>query len=191
MPHIFEPFFTTKQVGKGTGLGLAQVYGIVHQHEGHIGVQSQVGQGTTFSVFLSALELPGTAPQASEGATLIQGHGETILVVEDDPVTRAAIAEILQDIGYRVLTAVNGQRALTLFNSEVALVISDLVMPEKGGVALHTQLKADHPTVKMIVITGYPLTDGGRTLLEQGVTAWLPKPFSADDLARAVQAVLG
>ena len=191
MPHIFEPFFTTKQVGKGTGLGLAQVYGIIHQHEGHIGVQSQVGQGATFTVYLSALELPGTAPQVSDGKTLIQGHGETILVVEDDPITRAAIAEILQDIGYRILTAVNGQQALTLFSSEVALVISDLVMPEKGGVALHAQLKADHPTVKMIVITGYPLSDGGRTLLEQGVTAWLPKPFSADELARAVQAALG
>jgi two-component system cell cycle sensor histidine kinase/response regulator CckA len=212
LPHIFEPFFTTKEVGKGTGLGLAQVYGIVLQHEGYIGVESpsttpfgsaqpldsaqgklrtgQVGGGATFTIYLPALTLPTPEPVATKEDVLAEGQGEVILVVEDDATTRQAITEILESLGYRVLAAANGQEALALFGEKVALVLSDMVMPEMGGVALHALLKEKHPQVKMVVTTGYPLADGGKSLLEQGITAWVRKPFSTDEIARVVREAL-
>jgi PAS domain S-box-containing protein len=190
LPHVFEPFFTTKKVGKGTGLGLAQVWGIVLQHEGKISVESQVGRGTTFIIYLPALEFPQDTHETLEMPALIEGQGETILVVEDDATTRQAISVILEDLGYRVLAAANGREALALLSSEVVLVLSDVVMPEMGGVALHTALKEKHPEVKMVVITGYPMTDGDQTLLEQGITAWIKKPFSIDEIAQVVREAL-
>ncbi len=190
LPHIFEPFFTTKEVGQGTGLGLAQVYGIVAQHEGFIGVQSHVGYGTTFSIYLPALALPDTSAELAEEELLIRGRGETILVVEDDVIAREAIAEVLDDLGYHVLTASNGQEALDIFGPHVDLVLSDWVMPQLGGGDLYAALRSRHPHVKMVVTTGYPLADEGRTLLESGIAAWLKKPFSAGEIAEVVQKAL-
>ncbi|MBI3959226.1 MAG: GAF domain-containing protein [Chloroflexi bacterium] len=193
LARIFEPFFTTKEVGKGSGLGLAQVYGIVKQHGGHIGVESEVGVGTIFSVYLpldgdSDLSIPHardeTAPQ--------QGRG-TILLVEDNAAARLAVRDTLELLGYRVLAAANGEEALAIFDEQpdaIDLVLSDMVMPRMGGLELYTALQERRSSVKMMIITGYPLEDGGRSLLQQGIVAWLQKPFSAELLAERLGQVL-
>ncbi len=193
LPHIFEPFFTTKQVGKGTGLGLAQVYGIVGAHGGHIDVDSQVGHGTTFAVYLPALSITDDTPQSEQASDLVWGKGQKIMVVEDDVATRQALCDILEDLGYQVLTAHNGKEAQTLMQQhghQIALVLSDLVMPKVGGAELYASLQAQYPHTKMIMITGYPAANQDKALLEQGITAWLQKPFSADDIARIVAQAL-
>ncbi|MCI0577115.1 MAG: response regulator [Chloroflexi bacterium] len=196
LPHIFEPFFTTKQPGQGTGLGLAQVYGIVKQHGGEIGVESRVDRGTIFTVYLplpgetaqAAVEMPDQLP-----SPLARGR-ETILLVEDDRATREAIQEVLETLGYRVMAAGSGREALTLFDRHeevIDLVVSDMVMPEMSGVEFYQALDARQPGVKVMVATGYPLADEGRHLLERGVVAWIQKPFSADELAHKVREALG
>lgn len=190
--HVFEPYFTTKPSGEGTGLGLAQVFGIVTQHEGYIDVKSKVGEGTTFAIYIPSLPaamLSGIIPEISEPG---KGQMETILVVEDDLAMREALVEMLEMMNYQVLNASNGQAALKIFAQEpnIDLVLSDLVMPEMGGVALHGELKKHYPDVKMVVMTGYPLAEGGKDLLEQGIVAWLQKPLDTDTLARTMRKVL-
>jgi len=193
MPHIFEPFFTTKPPGEGTGLGLAQVYGIIRQHEGHIDVESRVGQGTTFTLYLPALLLPELEEPSGEAPALVRGGGETLLVVEDDQVTRQALRELLESLNYRVLEASNGREALMLFEQygdEVALVLSDLVMPEMGGEALCQALQRRRPDVKIIVLTGYPLGEAAAELRAHGVVGWLQKPPSVERLTEVIAQAL-
>ena len=147
MQHIFEPFFTTKPVGQGTGLGLAQVYGIIRHHEGYIDVASKPGQGTTFIIYLPVLENPPVATLVAETVQSLTGQGETILVVEDDEITREAICALLQANQFDVITAGNGLHALEIFQNkanQIALVISDVVMPVMGGVELYTRPAREH-----------------------------------------------
>jgi two-component system cell cycle sensor histidine kinase/response regulator CckA len=192
-PHIFEPFFTTKERGKGTGLGLAQVHGIVAQHEGYIDLETQVGHGTTFTIYLPAFSRMPAMMEGSQMGALAEGQGETILVVEDDPNTRAAISETLELLGYAVVTATNGEEALAVFDAhsaEIALVLTDLVMPRMGGVELRALLAGKQPGVKVVAVTGYPLEEEGKSLLEQGIAAWISKPFSTEQLAQTLREVL-
>ncbi len=194
LSHIFEPFYSTKPKDKGTGLGLAQVYGIVKQHDGFIGVESQLGEGTTFTLYLPAMR--STANKEEELADedrMIGGNG-TILIVEDNTAARVALEDVLAGMGYAVLSAVNGEEALAIYaehQSAIALVLSDMVMPKLGGVELFHALVKRNPGVKLIIMTGYPLDDGGANLLEQGILDWLPKPFNAGNLAKKVAAALG
>jgi PAS domain S-box-containing protein len=192
LSNIFEPFFTTKSPGEGTGLGLAQVFGIVKQHEGFIGVKSEIGVGTTFDLFLPALSITALTGIIAEEAEPKAGQMETILVVEDDDAMREALVEMLKLMNYLALCAKDGREALEIFESEpsIDLVLSDLVMPEMGGVALYGILKEKYPDVKMMVMTGYPLAEKGKDLLEQGIVAWLQKPLDSDTLARTLQKVL-
>lgn len=196
LPHIFEPFFTTKEPGQGTGLGLAQVYGIIKQHGGEINVTSQVDQGTIFTVYLPLLD--NSKQDAGEAIEQLPnphtGGRETILLVEDNEITRQAIQDTLETLGYRVLAAGSGREALTLFDNHeqaIDLVLSDMVMPEMSGVEFYHALEARHPNVKVMVATGYPLADEGRDILERGVLAWIQKPFSTSDLALKIREVLG
>jgi len=193
MPHIFEPFFTTKPAGEGTGLGLAQVYGIIKQHDGFIDAQSSPDEGTRFTIYLPAVQereptaLPASTRSAGNGA------GETILVVEDDEATRAAVSEILESLGYNVLVVADGQQALeTITGSGIHLdlVLSDLVMPNMGGRDLYYAVQQDFPHLKMILMTGYPLGGGTRELLDRERVAWLQKPLTSDLLAAAVRDML-
>ena len=193
LPHIFEPFFTTKSPDQGTGLGLAQVYGIIEQHDGYIDVMSQEEQGTTFIIYMPALE-DTVAPRLIPDPVCAKvGHAETILVVEDDEATRRAVCEILESLNYRVLVAADGQEALRIFQQraeEIELLITDLVMPALGGVALYQELRELHPTVHVVVMTGYPMDADTGELLERGSITWMQKPLGTEALARTVRKVL-
>jgi len=193
LAYIFEPFFTTKAPGEGTGLGLAQVYGLVKQHEGYIDVVTELGHGTTFDVYLPLLGFPSAGETIRNDMPLLEGSGEKILVVEDDEETRRVIAELLSSLNYEVLTAENGQAALSLFeHSETVpdLVLSDLMMPVVGGVALFHELNTSHPGIPMIAMTGYSLEDETRARLEENEVTWIKKPLNTQDITRAVHNAL-
>jgi PAS domain S-box-containing protein len=191
LPRIFEPFFTTKDIGKGTGLGLATVFGIVEQHKGWIQVYSEVGHGTTFRVYFPLLI--GTSPQKPDQSTLtsMRGGNETILLVEDEASLRAPISMALSRLGYRVLEASNGVEALEVWKQhrdEIRLVLTDLVMP--GGMSgrdLASRLLKENPKLKVIYASGYSAEVAGEDfLLEEGVN-FLAKPFPTFQLAQTVR----
>ncbi|MGB9775377.1 MAG: GAF domain-containing protein [Anaerolineae bacterium] len=191
LPHIFEPFFTTKPRGLGTGLGLAQVYGIVQQHGGHIGVETEVGKGTTFRVYLPALCAPASGPKERGEAPVPGGRGETILLVEDHPALRAAGREVLKRLGYRVLEAADGREALAVYAAErVDLVLTDVVMPGMGGAALVEALRQQSPAVKVIAVTGYGEDQEVERIRRAGVSEVIRKPFEVERLAEVIRRVL-
>jgi len=189
--HLFEPFFTTKEPGKGTGLGLAQVYGIVKQHEGFIHVDAAEGEGSTFTIYLPLVEGDmASSPQVNENSPL-EGRGETILVVEDADQLREGIGASLRSSGYRVLSASNGVEALgAVSRQDVDLVITDVVMPEMGGEALLRRLRDGNPELKTIAMTGHVVDTNVSNLHAVGFTAALRKPFSIETLTRTVREVL-
>jgi PAS domain S-box-containing protein len=192
LPHIFEPFFTTKPQGEGTGLGLAQVYGIVKQHEGYIDARSVDGEGTCFTIHLPAIPEEMAVEISTSVSDPHGGAGETILVVEDDEATRLAIGEILKSLGYNVVQFANGEQALNYLKGDgsVDLIISDLVMPHMGGRELYDQVNQDFPDVKIMLMTGYPLGTGTRELLDLRRVRWLQKPLDSKTIANAVQSLL-
>ncbi|KPK90399.1 MAG: hypothetical protein AMJ88_16195 [Anaerolineae bacterium SM23_ 63] len=193
LPHIFEPFFTTKAPGEGSGLGLAQVYGIVKQHDGYIDVRSQEGEGTTFIIYLPAIEVPEWSSVETLSSTLIDGRGETIIVVEDNMATQNALQEILETLNYHVLTASDGKGALDIIEDHdgaIDLVLSDLVMPVMGGVELYQELIDRGFGTKVVLMSGYPLGAGTRELLDQKGVTWLQKPMRSDTLAQLIREVL-
>jgi two-component system cell cycle sensor histidine kinase/response regulator CckA len=191
--RIFEPFFTTKEKGKGTGLGLSTVYGIVKQSGGYILVQSEVGRGTTFNIYLprvqDAVELKGTAPAARTA----DGGSETVLLVEDEESVRQLVRETLEAKGYHVLEAENGQDGLVAVAAHMGtidLLITDVVMPEMGGHELADRLLKERPGIKVIYLSGYTeeaLVEGN---IDRG-KAFLQKPFTLQTLSRKVREVLG
>jgi CheY-like chemotaxis protein len=191
--RIFEPFFTTKEVGKGTGLGLATVYGIVKQNGGYIWVDSQVGHGACFTIFLPKAK-DGITPVVAAAVEARLPGTETLLVAEDEPALREAICDSVRSLGYTVLAASSGPEALTVANQHkgsIDLLITDLVMPKMSGRELSQRLGSLRPGLKTIFMSGYtddaPLSHG---MHELGVT-FLQKPFSLDTLARKVRDTLG
>lgn len=193
LPHIFEPFYTTKSPGEGTGLGLAQVYGIVKQHGGHIDVHTIINDGTTFTIYFPCVATDPTEKDAQFLEALTQGHGETILVVEDHQPTRAAVVDSLIMLNYQVLTAVNGQEALEVWRDhkhKIVLVLSDVVMPKLGGIALFHALKQDAQPPKMVLLSGHPLENEMETLREQGLQDWLMKPIDLEKMAQVLARAL-
>ncbi|HET92142.1 MAG TPA: PAS domain S-box protein [Chloroflexi bacterium] len=189
--HLFEPFFTTKEEGKGVGLGLAQVYGIVQLHAGYIDVETEVGQGTAFHIYLpAAAAAEDTTAETISDAP--RGLGETILLVEDNAGLRKVGASILTALGYRVLTAANGREALALHQAEgpIALLVTDLVMPEMGGKALVQALRHRVPHLKALAMSGYTAEASVETLRAAGFLEVVRKPFDAATLARAVRRAL-
>jgi signal transduction histidine kinase/CheY-like chemotaxis protein len=193
LPYIFEPFFTTKGPGQGTGLGLAQVYGIVKQHNGFIDVASQDGEGTIFTIYLPSLEILIPKEPMLERHLIDNGDGETILVVEDDEAARQGICETLEGLNYHVLRASNGREALTFIGAgaeSVDLVLSDIVMPEMGGMELYQEVQEIAPELPLVLITGYPLGKGTRELLDENRMVWLQKPLDVEELAREMRKML-
>jgi two-component system cell cycle sensor histidine kinase/response regulator CckA len=193
VPHIFEPFYTTKPPGEGSGLGLAQVYGIVTQHEGFVDVSSEVGKGTSIFIYLPAHPGPVEDVVILDKPAQDGNSKERLLVVEDDAATRTAISEALRAYNYDVLSAANGMEALKLVEQkqgEIDLVLSDLIMPGMSGVTLYKRLGKDYPDISVIFMTGYPLKEDTRELLEAGGVTWLAKPIHMRSLARAIRKVL-
>ena len=194
MARLFEPFFTTKPVGQGTGMGLAQVHGIVKQHEGHIGVETEVGQGTTFRIYLPAQRAGGTeeAPLEEAASAALEQERETILLVEDEKKVQRFGQRALELLGYRVLTAANGQEALEVYRSaeRIDLVLTDIVMPEMGGRELMRELRKMNPRVKAVVVTGYAMEEDLRELREEGIVDVIHKPFDLSTLKEVVRHAL-
>ncbi len=192
LQHIFEPFFTTKEPGKGTGLGLATVYGIVRQHDGLIHVYSEPGRGTTFKVYFRTVEAAPERIVRAEAA-MPRGGRETILVAEDDPTVRALITRVLESQGYTVLAAADGEEALQRFEAaadRIEMVILDAVMPRLGGRELYEALRARKPVLRFLFISGYSANSiHERFILEAGLE-FLHKPFSPVELARRVREAL-
>lgn len=192
LPHIFEPFFTTKMPGQGTGLGLAQVYGIVKQHDGFIDVQSRSGAGAAFTIYLPPFAT-GPGPESEPAFAPVSGNNELILVVEDESAIQNAVREILELLGYRVLLAADGQEALECYEEaggEIDLVLSDMVMPRMDGARLYHALRQRDPDLKLILFTGYPLDEAGKSFVEEESVTWIQKPFNAETLDAAIRRAL-
>src|SRR5881628_1659071 len=190
--RIFEPFFTTKPVGKGTGLGLATVYGAVKQSGGYIWLYSEVGQGTSFKIYLQRIDAVEPQAAAVETAVMLDGS-ETVLVAEDEDAVRQIIEKALQARGYTVMVARDGNEALALagrHTGQIDLLVTDVVMPDMNGRALSERLTHVRPKIKTLYLSGY--TDDAilhHGVLEEGV-AFLQKPFSLGALARKVREVI-
>jgi CheY-like chemotaxis protein len=193
MSHIFEPFFTTKPIGLGTGLGLAQVYGIVQQHNGYIDVESKVSEGTVFTIYLPLLPVTPDEINLPDASEKMDGIGETVLVVEDDPTTLEALTTLLQVHNYRVVSASDGRDALEKYERSyepIRMVISDVVMPTMGGLELYRALLERSSDVKMLFITGHPLEKENQEFLQTGNVHWLQKPFSLKEMGEAIRDLL-
>ncbi|KAA3661820.1 MAG: PAS domain S-box protein [Chloroflexi bacterium] len=191
VPHIFEPFFTTKEVGKGTGLGLAQVYGIVQQHEGCITVASKLGEGSAFTIYLPALET--AVPNITSPSTIPQGHGETILLVEDNKVLLEATRTVLESLNYDVCPAENGEVALDIYRSRpnnIQLILADVMMPKLDGFELVKMLQQQSPPPKVILMSGFPKDLGLLAEMKQFVGGWISKPLNVRKLAETLRDML-
>jgi CheY-like chemotaxis protein len=191
--HIFEPFFTTKELGKGTGLGLATVYGIVKQSSGWIWVYSEVGKGTTFKIYLPQVDERVHSPESSKTRSLAPGGTETILVVEDQDSIRELTREFLKSSGYTMLEARDGSEALQLaerYESAIDLLVTDVVMPKMGGRELAHRLSTVRPVIKVLYMSGYAENSAAEPGILDQNPVWLHKPFSLDSLLHKVREVL-
>ena len=191
--RIFEPFFTTKEVGKGTGLGLSTVYGIVKQSNGHIAVQSELNAGTIFKIYLPLVEAAVEPRSAAAGVSKPAHGSETILLVEDDESVRTFAQSVLGRAGYQVLSAADGNDAVTLAAREgkpIDLLLTDVVMPRMSGVELSDQLRASRPDVRVLYMSGYMDNAMVLTDISDLGTKLLPKPFVSDQLLTRVRAAL-
>ena len=191
--HIFEPFFTTKPRGKGTGLGLATVYGIVKQSDGYIWVDSQIGQGTSFEIYLAIANASVETPVERTPPREFVGSSQTILLAEDDGAVRRLARDVLARQGYTVLEARDGDEALVVARRErgvIHLLVTDVVMPGLSGRELATRLHQERPDVRVLYTSGYTERIIMRSGVEQGLTL-LPKPFLPADLLQKVEEILG
>jgi CheY-like chemotaxis protein len=195
--RMFEPFFTTKERGKGTGLGLASVYGIVKQSGGHIRARSAPGRGTSFEVYLPVREKNPDAPKetapASTNSPGTDRTGETILLVEDEEMVRAMMREGLQRDGYSVLAAGNAQEAISLLERHsrpIDLLLTDLMMPGMNGMELARRILSSHPAMKVLLISGYTEEETGMFVRKEHGAAFLQKPITPSILSRKVREVL-
>ncbi len=190
--HIFEPFFTTKEKGKGTGLGLATVYGVVKQSDGYIEVHSEVDAGTTFKIYLPLVEAPVEVEKKNAVQPAVLNGTETILLVEDEDTLRVLTRNILQSLGYKVLEATDGDEACAVsrrYTRDIHLTVSDVVMPGMNGPALVERLLAERPALKVLYISGYTGQAVGQGVLPAG-SNFLGKPYTRETLARKVREAL-
>jgi CheY-like chemotaxis protein len=190
--RIFEPFFTTKEMGRGTGLGLASVYGVIKNHGGYINVYSEIDQGTTFTIYLPASrkkiqkEIEKTAPAVAMGTG-------TILLIDDEEMIIKVGEELLQELGYEVLTARSGQEAIEVYQKnagQIDLVIMDMIMPGMGGGETFDRLKRINRDIKVLLSSGYSINGQASKILERGCDGFIQKPFNLIQLSDKIQSII-
>ncbi|MCK5322507.1 MAG: response regulator, partial [Desulfobulbaceae bacterium] len=189
--RIFEPFFTTKEMGQGTGLGLASVYGIIKSHHGYIEVESSKGKGTTFRIYLPASEkeIQKTVETTDE---IVKG-AETVLLVDDEDIILEVSCELLETIGYRVLTAGCGKESIEIYKNnrdKIDIVVLDMVMPDINGAVVYKRLKEINPDVKVLLSSGYSIDGHATEILNQGCDGFIQKPFTLQSLSRKIKDIL-
>jgi two-component system cell cycle sensor histidine kinase/response regulator CckA len=193
LERIFEPFFTTKPTGQGTGLGLSVVHGIVHQSDGYIRPETAPGQGTTFRVYLPVASSPAERPARTTGPVVMPGHGETVLVAEDEPMVRSHVVRMLDRMGYTTVEAADGREALELLSARAApvdLVLTDIVMPRLNGRDLATEISARWPDLPVLFMSGYADDEMSRRDLLTPEAPFIQKPFDSRGLAAKLGAML-
>jgi PAS domain S-box-containing protein len=193
LEHIFEPFYTTKEVGKGTGLGLAMIYGIVKNHDGFIMCYSEPGEGTTFKIYLPAILATPTDSEAKAPAEEIKGGRETILLVDDEKTIRDIGSQILEKNGYTVFTADDGETALEIYRKEkdqIELVLLDLIMPGMGGRKCLEELLKLNSLAKIVIVTGYSVNGPVKEVLKTGPKGFINKPYDSRHMLKEVRRVL-
>lgn len=192
--RIFEPFFTTKRAGHGSGLGLSVVYGIVKAHNGFIGVESRVGQGTTFSLYFPIpLQTIEAVPQARKSTESPKGNGEVILAIEDEDLLRDFLKTILEENGYKVVAAPDGIKGLQAYREhvhEIDIVLLDMGLPEMSGAEVLAELKMLNPDVKVILASGYLEPEMKNDAFQIGALDFMPKPYQTDDLLMRIRDAL-
>ena len=189
--HIFEPFFTTKEIGRGTGLGLASVYGIVKSHGGLINCYSEEGQGAVFKVYLPVMAEAGERAVVSDENQIVVGGTETIMVVDDEEHIRDLATQILERFDYRVLIATSGEEAIEQYLKDPAdLIILDLGMPGMGGHKCLRNLLKINPSIKILIASGYTINGQVKDILKSGAKGFIAKPYQLRDLLAKVRAVL-
>jgi CheY-like chemotaxis protein len=193
LERIFEPFFTTKEMGKGTGLGLSTTLAIIKGHHGFLRVQSELGEGSKFQVYLPANDTADVHQDTPVETTLPRGNGELVLVVDDEDTVRQIISQTLEAFGYRVLLAADGVEASTVFTAhqeEIAVVLTDMMMPVMDGLATIQVLMRINPQVRIIAASGLGIKDMVARATGAGVKHFIPKPYSAETLLKILAEVL-
>src|SRR3989475_4284255 len=193
LARVFEPFFTTKPLGVGTGLGMSMAYGLVKQHRGYLHLYSEVGQGTTAKVYFPALRDQGMSELEAAADERLPGGTETILLVEDDQTMRVAAQQLLSKVGYRVITAVDGQQGLDAFHAHRAtlhLVITDVVMPKLSGFELYDVIRGESRGVRVLFTSGFPAPNFRKTVGQDPGVAFVTKPWTASELLAQVRQLL-
>ncbi len=191
MERIFDPFFTTKEMGRGTGLGLASAYGIVKAHGGYIDVQSEIGIGTTFTIYLAASEKLAIE-KAAKPEKIVRGQG-TILFVDDEALVAEVGALMLKEAGYAVISATSGREALTLYKQkhrEISLIILDMIMPDLSGGELFDLLKKVNPRARVLLSSGYSLDGQASEIMDRGCDGFIQKPFNLEQLTRKINEIV-
>ena len=190
--RIFEPFFTTKEMGRGTGLGLASVYGIIKSHGGYINVYSEKERGTVFTIYLPASEKKVPKENEAASAAIIKGRG-TILLIDDEKMILDVGIELLEELGYTVQSAMRGQDAIGVFQRDrgkIDLIIMDMIMPGMSGGETFDRLKKIDPDIKVLLSSGYSINSQAAKILQRGCDGFIQKPFNMNQLAEKVQGIL-
>jgi len=193
LARVFEPFFTTKPVGVGTGLGMSMAYGLVKQHRGYLHIYSEVGQGTTAKVYFPAVRDRGLSALEGAADERLPGGTETILLVEDDQAMRVAAQQLLSKVGYRVVTAADGQQGLDAYRAHRAalhLVITDVVMPKLSGFELYEVIRGESRGLSVLFMSGFPAPNFRKTVGQDPAVAFVTKPWTASELLAQVRVLL-
>jgi len=194
LPHLFEPFFTTKEAGKGTGLGLAMVYGAVQHHHGFIEALPNKDAGLAFHIYLPLLTAASSSNVAGEKKQLLQGHGECILIADDDLMLCETLTDVLESLNYRVLHAADGREAVEIFEAhqeQISLALLDVVMPYCGGIEVARSIRSCHADLPVVFLTGYDKDDAKVTNCRMHNSDVLTKPVQITLLSICLRRMLG